>query len=107
MAIKRPSREFESNLLCIVMAPYDIIPRMDWLTRHGAVIDFSTKIVTVSSGGKRVCKFQGHSDANKGKKLINVMTTYGLLRQVYVGYYCFLVAPKPDGGFCSQKFCCT
>ena len=71
-------REFEADLICIVMAPYDIILGMDWLTRHEAVIDFSTRTVTISSGVQYVCKFKGHNDVDNGK-LINAMAVFKLL----------------------------
>ena len=88
-------REFEADLICIAMAPYDIILGMDWLTRHEAVIDFCTRTVTVSSGGQYVCKFKGRNDADNGK-LINAMAACKLLRQGCVGYLCYLDAPKKD-----------
>ena len=72
------SKKFEADLICIAMDPYDIILGMDWLTRHGAVIDFSSRTVTVSSGGQSVCKFKGRNDADNGR-LINAMAAFKLL----------------------------
>ena len=88
-------RKFDANLICIPMAPYDIILGMDWLLQHEAIIDFSSRTVTINNGGKYVCRFKGRRDAANGK-LINAMKAAKLLRQGCVGFLCYLEGTAKD-----------
>ena len=56
---------------------------------HEAIIDFSSRTVTIDNGGKYVCRFKGKQDTENGS-LINAMKAVKLLRQGCVGYLCYL-----------------
>ena len=75
------------------MAPYDIILGMDWLLQHGAIINFKTRMVTITSGGECICEFRGRREWENGK-LINAMKVGKLLRQGCTGYLCYLESTK-------------
>ena len=59
------------------------------MIRHGAVIDFNRRVVTISSGGKFVCKFRGRIPSDEGR-VINMMQAARLLRQGCTGFICYL-----------------
>lgn len=88
-------RDFKANLICVATSPYDIILGMDWLTCHGAAIDFRTRTVTVDSGTHVLCEIQGRCDFNSGK-LVSAMAAFKLLRQGCVDLLCYLGEPEKE-----------
>ena len=73
-----------------------IILGMDCRKCRKAVIDFDSRTVTVSSGGKFLCKFKGQNDADNDK-LIDAIAAFKPLRQGCVGYLCYLDSLARDG----------
>jgi hypothetical protein len=88
-------REWMVDLIAIGMLHYDIILGMDWLSRHGAVMDFRKKTFTVRTDEGAVYVFKGHDPRDSGR-LISAMTAARLLRQGCAGYVCYALEEGND-----------
>ena len=93
--IKIQGKQFQAGLICIPITPYDIILGMDWMNRHGAIIEFASRTVTVVSGGKYVCKFQGFRDIDGGK-MISAIQANRLLHQGCTRFLCYLETKEKE-----------
>ena len=82
-------RDFNAELIIIPLMPQDLILGMDWMIRHGAVLDFNRRVVTISSDGKFVCKFRGRLPSDEGRE-INMIQAARLLGQDCTGFICYL-----------------
>ena len=87
--------EYLVDLVLLPILPQNIILGMDWFTRHGAIIDCGRRIVTISSDGRVVCRFRGHTPEEDGRVII-VMQAAKLLRQGGVGFLFYLQDQPSD-----------
>lgn len=88
-------REWVVDLIAINMLHYNIILGMDWLSRHGDVLDFKKKTVTMTTEEGVVHVFKGHGPSDSSR-IINAMTVAKLLRQGCDAYVCYALEERKD-----------
>ena len=69
-----------ANLIPLEMSDFDVILRMDWLSKHNAVIDCFSKIVTFKKSRDLEFTFQGERKI-LSSCLISIMTAKRYLRK--------------------------
>ena len=84
---------FEADLIQLNLLEFDIVLGMDWLSKHGAAIDYQKQKVTLKSKeGKKVTIWGSSSD--KKCPIISALSTKKLLRQGCIAFLCFVTEVK-------------
>ena len=90
------NKDFPADLIVLGIHDFDIILRMDWLSRHRATLDFYKKEVRLVRPEEPGVIFRGIR-REIAPSLINAMTASKMLRKGCQGYLEFVVDRRQEG----------
>ena len=87
--------EFRANLVLLDIQDFDVILRMDWLSRHHATMDCFRKEVKFYKPGKQEITFCGVRKI-LSLSMMSMMMARKMLQKLYPGYLAYVVEVRDD-----------